>query len=230
MNEVPNGIVHMKFLDSMIDNNLLESSRILGNYYTDMELIGTSLSVFYQAATCHRNCHGGNHVFEALCGRIYNLGSSSYSLLRIGLYDESLNLIRSIGEISNLIALSAVDSDAIREWLAADKKERLNKFGPTAIRKRLEPENMLLVGQDWYSEFCEKYTHVTPVTKPNEHGEDGPMVGGVVGDEGTRKSIDQLTYVLSVTAILVCRFFDFDDLFSDIEKLLYQAKAEQEKS
>lgn len=114
--------------------------------------------------------------------------------------------------------------------MTADKKERLNKFGPAAIRKRLEPAKMLLVGQDWYSEFCEKYTHVTPDTKPNEHGEDGPMVGGVVRDEGTRKSIEQLTYVLSDTAILVCSFFDFDNLFSDIEKLLYQVKAEQEKN
>ena len=230
MNEVPNGIMHMKLLDSMIDNNLLESSHVIENYDRDMELIGTSLSVFYQAATCHRKCHCGNHVLEALCGRIYNLGSSSYYLLRVGLYDESLNLIRSIGEISNLISLSVVDSNAILEWLAADKKERLNKFGPAAIRKRLEPENMLLVGQDWYSELCEKYTHVTPDTKSNEHDEDGPMIGGFVRDEGSRKSINELAYVLSVTAILVCRFFDFDDLFSDIEKLLYKVKAEQEKS
>ena len=96
-------------------------------------MIGTALSALYQAATCHRKCHGGSHVLEALAGRVYNLACSAYSLITQGFYDEALNLIRSIGEISNLISLSIVDKEAIAEWLSSDQKTRIKKFRPARL-------------------------------------------------------------------------------------------------
>src|SRR5262249_22086913 len=132
---------------------------------TELRGIGTSLSVLYQAATCHRECHGGPHILEALCGRVYNLGAAAYILANDGFYDEALNLVRSIGEAGNLISLSVVDKNALREWLSSDKKTRLRKFNPAEVRRALKEQEesaVLLADDDWYSRFCEKYTHITP--------------------------------------------------------------------
>jgi hypothetical protein len=88
------------------------SAETLSESEEDCAMIGTAMSALFQAATCHRVCKQGPHIFEAMCGRAYNLGCSAYLLAISGLYDEAGNLIRSIGEIANLVSLSAWD----REW------------------------------------------------------------------------------------------------------------------
>jgi len=75
----------------------------------EVALIGVALSALFQAATCYRSCSGGPHILEALAGRSYNLAAAAYTVITRGFYDEGLLLIRSIGEIANLIALSASD-------------------------------------------------------------------------------------------------------------------------
>lgn len=70
----------------------------------ELAVIGTSLSALYQAGTCYRKCQNNGHVLEALAGRAHNLGIGALTLARCGLFDEAFNLLRGIGEISNLIA------------------------------------------------------------------------------------------------------------------------------
>ena len=132
---IPSGLGHLKILAALEAITLRESSNNLAESKTDRRMIGTAMSALYQAATCHRKCHGGPHVLEALCGRMYNLAAGAYILALRGFYDEALNLTRSIGEVSNLIALSVVDKKALREWLSSDKKTRLRKFSPSEVRK-----------------------------------------------------------------------------------------------
>ncbi len=192
-------------------------------------LIGTSLSALYQAGTCHRKCHGGPHIFESLCGRMYNLGVGAYLLAQRGLYDEALNLTRSIGEAANLIALSVVDKEALKQWLNSDKKTRLKMFSPSAIRKALERQEpqLILATDDWYARFCESYTHVTPQTKPNMHNTYGRAhVGGVYQEQGLDAALSELATVLTSVAMIVCRYFKFSDLFDEISTLLRSARTE----
>ena len=66
-----------------------------------LAVLGTALAGLYTSATCHRGCRGGDHVIEALGARIYNLATGAYTLISVGLYDEALSLVRSIGEIGN---------------------------------------------------------------------------------------------------------------------------------
>src|SRR5258708_6593527 len=190
------------------------------------QLIGTALSVLYQAATCHRKCHGGPHILESLCGRMYNLAVGAYLLAQRGLYDEALNLTRSIGEASNLIALSVIDKAALKEWLSSDKKTRLSKFSPSKIRKALERQEpaLVLASEDWYAKFCEAYTHVTPQTKPNMHNSRGQAyVGGVYQAEGLNSTLEELATVLASVAMIVCGYFKFSDLLAEITAVVKSA-------
>ena len=119
MADVPLGVAHLKMVDRLEGAAYAQSANHLRHSNIDTQaLIGTSLSALYQASTCHRKCHGGPHIFESLCGRIYNLGVGAYLLVQRGLYDEALNLTRSIGENANLIALSVVDKEALKQWYA----------------------------------------------------------------------------------------------------------------
>lgn len=188
-----------------------------------MSLIGTSLSALYQAATCYRQCFNNGHVLEALCGRAYNLGVASFELIKIGLYDEALNLIRSIAEIGNLIGMSAQDKNALHMWLTCNDKDRRNKFTPAKIREILKKANspFIVANDDWYSRFCEKYTHVAPSTRAGAHGHFGKdWVGPVFQKEGLDLAIDELENVLVRIAIMICAYFKFDDLIQDIKHLI----------
>ncbi len=203
-----------------------ESSKHLAESETDRQLIGTALSVLYQAATCHRKCYGGPHILESLCGRVYNLAVGAYLLAQRGLYDEALNLTRSIGEASNLIALSVIDKEALKEWLSSDKKTRLRKFSPSEVRKALERQEptLLLANEDWYARFCEVYTHVTPQTRPNMHNTSGQAyVGGVYQAEGLNNALAELATVLASVSMIVCGYFKFSDLLNEISTIVKSA-------
>src|SRR5437867_5520938 len=113
---IPSGLDHLKMLAHLESITYRESSKNLAEFETDLRMIGAAMSALYQAATCYRKCYAGPHVLEALCGRMYNLAVGAYALALRGLYDEALNLTRSIGEVSNLIALSVVDKKALKEW------------------------------------------------------------------------------------------------------------------
>ena len=68
-----------------------------------------------------------------------------------GLYDEALSLVRGLGEISNLIALSAVDQGVAQEWIRSDEKVRRRKFSPIEVRRRLEriDPGLMLANKEW---------------------------------------------------------------------------------
>lgn len=219
----PTGLDNLKLVDDLIALTYQESSKHLKDFVEQRQLMGTTLSILYQAATCHRKCHGGGHVLESLCGRMYNLGVAAYRLSLYGLYDEALNLCRGIGEVSNLIALSVVDKKALHNWLASDKKTRLRDFSPIKVRKALErlAPTLLLVNEDWYSRFCESFTHVTPQTKPNAHNvAQKGYVGDVYQSNGLKTAFDELTNALVPVSMIICQYFKFQDLFDELSSLI----------
>jgi hypothetical protein len=92
-----------------------QSVKLLQEYKLECDAIGMSLNALYQVGTCYRGCRGSaGHVLERLCGRAYNLGCAAFHLLMVGLYDEALGLVRSLGELTNLIGLSATDRKAFQ--------------------------------------------------------------------------------------------------------------------
>jgi hypothetical protein len=179
------------------------------------------LCILYQASTCHRQCNGGGHLLERLCGRAHNLASAAFNLIRDGAYDEALNLIRSLGELQNLVLLSVFDKKSFEEWLKADTKTRKRKFGPVHIRLLLEKAQNappLIVTEDWYGELCEKFVHVTTATVPNMHNDERPRVGGFYQEKGLEKALEALSDTLGGLGLLICHYFKFQDLLEDFEK------------
>jgi hypothetical protein len=217
--EIPTGLAYLELI-SYFGAIAVKNSAHLNVDERDLKIIGTSLSVFYQAATCHRKCHGGGHMLERLVGRMYNLSCAAYSLITLGFYDEALSMIRSVGEIANLISLSCVDKDVIREWISCDRRTRLQKFSPMNVRKKLEEkEGVIIAKYDWYSTLSEDYIHPTPNTQPNMHNKDGISVaGGVLQEQGAQKAIRNLAYCTGLTALLVCGYFKFDDLLNELKQ------------
>ena len=160
--DVPNRLDHIAFLDKV---GRLTAARTMPTLAEEeLASLGISLNILYQAATCHRGCHGGAHMLERLCGRAYNLGCAAFHLLTLGFYDEALGLIRGIGELSNIMILAAEDPVAIQEWISADAKTLRSKFGPAQVRKMLEQKNspLMYATKPWYGELSESYIHVTP--------------------------------------------------------------------
>lgn len=224
--EVVIGEEHLRRVRAGAVMTLSESVAVLkDSEHEDYQIIGTALSVLYQAATCHRKCYQGPHIFEALCGRAYNLGVSAYLLALSGFYDESSNLIRSVGEIGNIISLAATDKDALQRWLESDRDTRIMEFSPAKVRKAIEAKRGVVIADaDWYSDFCERFTHPTPGTKPNMHNESGRgFVGGVYQSLGLSNTLDPLRTVILSTAMYVAAFAKFDDLqekmFSFVERI-----------
>ena len=130
-------------------------------------IIPEFFEVLYKVATCGYSCSGGSHVIEYITGRGYNLGVGSLKLLRLGLYDEALSLIRSISEIVNLFALFGIEPNHLFEWYNQTEKERMREFSPSKVRQKLlqtqlEPP----ISKEYYSKMCEVAVHVNPLTKP----------------------------------------------------------------
>lgn len=212
---VPNGLAHIAVIERIGRMTMAETMPLLAR--AELRSVGISLNILYQAATCHRVCHGGGHILERLCGRAYNLGCSAFHLLTLGFYDEALGLVRGIGEISNIVILAAEDPNFIREWIAADARTRKKKFQPVHIRKLLEDKNsqLMYATKEWYGELSETSVHVTPQTKPNEH--DGrAMIGGPFQREGALKVFGELSTVLCNIGLITCKWFKFDDLFEEL--------------
>jgi len=195
-----------------------ESMTALRGFELHADLIGTALTALFEASTCHRGCNGGPHIFEAVCARAYNLGASAYLLAVSGFYDESANLIRSIGEIANLVSLSTSDPTLFRDWLASDPGTRKKKFSPYKIRVALENSGGIQVAdEDWYTRFCEGYTHISPTSNPGMHNEAGRGIsGGVYQPKGLQLALDELANVLVPLALFVSKFFKFEDLLSEL--------------
>ena len=224
---VPSGLDHLAMIRSGAGYVASKTAENLADFKINNDLIGTAMNTIYQAATCHRKCHGGPHVFEALLGRAYNLSCGAYNLTMFGLYDEALSLIRSLGEIANLVMLSALDGPKIKEWLHASRDERLKKFSPVKIRQMIKAKGMEPCAYDkWYREMSEGYTHITPDTQPNFHGGYG-FVGGRYEKEGAQKCFGAMLYVLVTLALFVARFFKFDDLFDEIDRKMRRTPADQ---
>jgi hypothetical protein len=228
--EIPKGIEHLSLISSAGNLAQKKSKTHSEKHSVALMIIGTSLSALYQAATCHRQCFNNGHVLEALAGRTYNLGCAAYLLINQGLYDEALNLIRSIGEISNLIQLSSHNKEALRKWLDSDERTRKREFSPLQVRVLIEKSGNtpFVVDKDWYSKFCEEYTHITPNTKPNLHNNvDLGIVGGVFQKKGFEYSLDQLATLLCVTGMMICAYFNFDDLLAEMESYISDSKTEK---
>jgi hypothetical protein len=142
-----------------------------------------------------------------------------------------MNLVRSIGEIYNLIALSVTNKETLRQWLSAKADARKRKFSPVKVREMLAQSGCFPThaDKDWYSALCEKYTHVHPGTRPNLHNAAGQAyVGGQFQADGLKTVLDELATIVGMTAMLVCKYVKLDDLYEElVEQIRVQDKGSE---
>jgi hypothetical protein len=179
-----------------------------------IDATGTVLSMLYRLACCYHGCRGGDHQIEWLAGKFVSQAVSTYRLIRAAQYDEALMLIRGMGEIANLLWLFYEDRGELAAWKAADKKTRLNSFGPAAVRRRLETLSSLGPPSDAerYGALCEIATHPTPGLAPGHYSGSGrPVLGVILQEVGVFVCVNELAYTVAMASIPIAVLVDASD-------------------
>jgi hypothetical protein len=176
-----------------------------------VDAMGTVLSILYRLACCHYGCPGGDHQIEWLAGKFVSQAASAHRLVRAAQYDEALMLIRGMGEIANLLWLFQEDRAELVAWKGADKKTRLNRFGPAAVRRRLEQLSELgsPIDSERYAALCEIATHPTPGLAPGHYSGTGrPVLGVILQEVGVFVCVNELAYAIAMSAIPIAVLLD----------------------
>ena len=145
-----------------------------------LDAAGTVLSILYRLACCYYGCPGRGPPNRVARREICKSSCSVYLLVRTAQYDEALMLIRGMGGMANLLSLFQEDRAELIAWKAADKKTRLNHFGPGAVRRRLEKLSELgpPIDAERYAALREIATHPTPSLAPGHYSGTGrPVLG-----------------------------------------------------
>ena len=125
-----------------------------------------------------------------------------------------MSLVRSIGEIANLLSLAVCDEQKFLEWIKIDKSDRIKNFGPAKVRKELKQSGTPLMNRSWYQTLCESSVHIVPNVQPNNFNDNERNVcGGIPQQNGVDTTIDQLTTIVSCILLFYCKYFEFDDYF-----------------
>lgn len=164
---------------------------------------GTVLSLLERAACCWWGCTQSDHVVESLAGRVYGLACAAHRLMEDGRYDESLLLIRALGEGTNLLTLFATNTAALGSWRAADERVRRRDFSPVKVRLLLEDAKVPIpMEQARYELLCGLTAHPTPYTKPGMHNPSGRSVlGGHVQIAGVVVVLNELARILGCAGV-----------------------------
>ena len=154
----------------------------------------------YLFSCCYWGCHGKEHVLEHLGGKTVTNASVAARSIFHGYYDESLSLIRNIGEIANLVNLFWYDGDRIREWIDSDERTRIKKFSPSGIRRLIELTGMMVpFDKDHYGHLCETAVHPVPHVAPNSYSDRAqPVLGLVFQKDGFELAFWNLLWSVSV--------------------------------
>lgn len=167
-----------------------------------LERLGLVLKSLYYAACCAWGCRGGDHQVEWLTGRVVNQAMGSYRLIRAGFYDESLALTRGIGELANLLWLF-LDENEMHRWMAAERRERLQQFSPSAVRRKLAASSTTgpPISEERYRRLCEVATHPVPDLPPGQFtGTGRPILGHLLQVPGVLVAATELGFSVSVCA------------------------------
>lgn len=177
-----------------------------------LEQIGTVLSLIDRMASCWWGSSDGDHVVEYLCGRVASNARAALRLLRFGFYDESLVLSRAIGETANLLQLFCHNRDALQDWRALSRTDRIKRFSPVKVRCRLEElETSPLINEERYRQVCERVVHAQPKTRPQSYNILGiPGTGATFQREGVLICLNEVALPTSGAACFGALILDLE--------------------
>ena len=174
--------------------------------------IGTALSCLDRMASCWYGCSGGDHIVEYLCGRVASNARAGLRLTRLGFYDETLLLCRTVGETANLMQLFVFDPDALAQWKILAKQKRMKQFSPVKVRHKLtDLSSRPLIDHERYRMLCERSAHVQPDTKPQTHNILGiPIAGSSFQEAGMVVCLNELARPLSGVLVFGARLLNLE--------------------
>lgn len=216
-NKIPVGLDFLRFVAEMEDT----CERITDEQLSRMglktpkcvEKLGTVLSLVDRVGSCFWHCPGEGydaHVIQYIAARAGNFGRAAWRLARLGFYDEALSMVRSLGEIANLLMLFSLDSAAMADWKRSDSSRRHNNFRPAQIRDRIvNLGGMVPLAKKQYHLLCELSTHPVPELRPqlfNPHGV--VMAGGRFQSAGLLLVLNETAVLESLIVILAAKLCD----------------------
>lgn len=148
------------------------------------EMMGRCLGLLDAFSSCAWKCSEGDHILERLVGRANNCARGALRLAFMGFYDESLTLIRSVGEIANLLSLFSERRELFDRWKALDERTRRQEFSPIKVRRALEEIGTpIRVSTSAYGELSSRSVHANPSTLPQAFDARARAKGGAYFQE-----------------------------------------------
>lgn len=167
-----------------------------------LESIGTLLCVLDFASSCGWGCRGGNHAVEALLARCVSYSLAALHLAPRGLYDETLSLVRTVGEGANLLCLFVHDPSTMSSWETLREDTAWKTFSPKQVRMRLEKLGKAIpIDRQRYGTLSYKATHPTPNVHVQMYNTDRvALVGGTYQEAGFSVCAVELAIAVLATA------------------------------
>ena len=209
--EIPEGLEFLRFVwkqedecESATDEALPKMGERAPQCFREL---GTVLSLLDRLASCFWECSKGDHVVEHLVGRAGSFARAALRLIRLGFYDEALVLVRSVGEISNLLVLFCQEDALFQKWKLSNHSQRRKEFDPVKVRIALESKSKPIpMSQSKYARLCEKVAHVTPETKPQNYNVHGrPVAGGYFQEAGVLVTINEVSEFIAWIALCAAK-------------------------
>jgi hypothetical protein len=108
-----------------------------------------------------------------------------------------------MGEIANLLWLFANDREALADWKTCDRRTRMKKYAPAAVRRALKSisPDMPFIEEDRYKALCEVGTHPVPAFRPGHYSGSGrPVLGMYFQAPGYAMCVNELGFALAMAA------------------------------
>lgn len=165
--------------------------------------LGTVLSLLERGAVCWWGCTGGDHILESLVGRVFGLSCGAIRLFRNGRYDESLLLIRGVGEVANLLTLFSIERPSLAKWKGLPESTGRPEFSPVKVRLALERAKApLAMTEARYRRLCELSAHPGPGSKPGMHNPSNlAVLGGHAQVLGIVVCANELAFLVGTAAM-----------------------------
>lgn len=152
------------------------------NFRDHLAMVHGSMAIIYALAHDHANATDDELTIQYLGLRLFNSAASSLKLSLSGYYQSAFALVRDIFETVALLDYMHSHPDQISVWKASNKKQRIAKFGPGAIRNALNERDRFSGNKrkEMYDRLSEYASHATApgfqLLAPEGLGQIGPFL------------------------------------------------------
>jgi hypothetical protein len=135
----------------------------------------------------------------------------------MGFYDESLMLIRSVGEIANLLSLFSERRELFDRWKTLAERPRRQEFSPAEVRRQLENIGTpIRVSTSAYGELSSRAVHVNPGTSPQNFDALGRARGAAFfQDAGLLVCLNELALSLTFVSYAVSQLSHLEKRYKE---------------